>query len=119
MVSPTRSSVNRVSAPTHLPPSVAAYAPDESALRSRTIVAKYTQVVGKLRRLCLFISTWLVVSAILQIYFVTAVFSNEILFLSYYAVNYRFGFVRRGLAGELIHIFPFADYFTVAHGIIW
>jgi hypothetical protein len=50
---------------------------------------------------------------------VTSVFSNAVLFLSYYVVNYRFGFVRRGLAGELISLFPDKQYFTAAYLVLW
>jgi hypothetical protein len=41
------------------------------------------------------------------------------LFLSYYVVNYDFGFVRRGLAGEFIRIFPDKQYFTGAYVILF
>ena len=65
------------------------------------------------------VSIWLAVWAVLHLYFVAAVFSNAILFLSYYAANYEFGFVRRGLAGEIIRIFPAAHYFTAAYTVVW
>jgi hypothetical protein len=41
-------------------------------------------------------------------------------FCSYhYVINYRFGFVRRGLAGELISLFPDKQYFTAAYLVLW
>jgi hypothetical protein len=56
---------------------------------------------------------------IVHLSIVTSVFSNAVLFLSYYVVNYRFGFVRRGLAGELISLFPDKQYFTAAYLVLW
>jgi hypothetical protein len=48
------------------------------------------------------------------IYTVVEIIPNAIYWLSYYAANYDAGFVRRGLAGELIELFPTRDYFVVA-----
>jgi len=70
-------------------------------------------------RVYVFVSTWFVVCAVFHMYFERAVFSNDLWWLQYYVVNYKFGFVRRGLGGELIRIFPDADYFTAAYAILW
>jgi hypothetical protein len=83
------------------------------------IRAKYAPLADKRARVYVLVSLWVVVWAIVHVYLVAAVFSNAILWLSYYVVNYDFGFVRRGLAGELIRIFPFADYFTAAYTVLW
>ena len=53
------------------------------------------------------------------LYFVVAVFSNAIFWLTYYVANYEFGFVRRGLAGELIRVFPDDQHFTAGYSILW
>jgi hypothetical protein len=41
-----------------------------------------------------------------------ALFEPNLQFFSYYAINYDQGFVRRGLAGELLDLFPADLYFT-------
>ncbi|WP_142282112.1 hypothetical protein [Mycobacterium sp. IEC1808] len=53
------------------------------------------------------------------LYFVLAVYRTDIYSLSYYAANYNFGFVRRGLGGELIRIFGDDHYFTAAYASMW
>jgi hypothetical protein len=80
---------------------------------------KYAHLADKRARMYVLVSIWLVVWAIFHVYLGRVVFPNAILWLSYYAVNYEFGFVRRGLAGELIRIFPGAHYFTAAYTILW
>jgi hypothetical protein len=42
----------------------------------------------------------------------------DVYWLSYYAVDYTFGFVRRGLAGELVGLVP-GHYFGAALGLRW
>jgi hypothetical protein len=42
----------------------------------------------------------------------------DVYWMSYYAVDYTFGFVRRGLAGELVGLVP-GHYFAVALGLRW
>jgi hypothetical protein len=42
----------------------------------------------------------------------------DVYWMSYYAVDYTFGFVRRGLAGELVGLVP-GHYFTVTLGLRW
>lgn len=42
----------------------------------------------------------------------TSVYVQNLQFFSYYAVDYSHGFVRRGLAGELVDLFPADLYFT-------
>jgi hypothetical protein len=76
-------------------------------------------VAAKRGRVYVLVSIWLAVWAAAHMYFAKAVFPNAILWLEYYAVNYKFGFVRRGLAGELIRIFPDDQFFTGAYTILW
>ncbi|OBF08379.1 hypothetical protein A5730_10245 [Mycobacterium sp. ACS4054] len=42
----------------------------------------------------------------------------DVYWMSYYAADYAHGFVRRGLAGELVRLVP-GDYFSVALGLRW
>jgi hypothetical protein len=42
----------------------------------------------------------------------------DVYWMSYYAVDYTFGFVRRGLAGELVGLLP-GHYFAVSLGLRW
>jgi hypothetical protein len=42
----------------------------------------------------------------------------DVYWMSYYAVDYTFGFVRRGLAGELVGLVP-GHYFAVTLGLRW
>lgn len=65
------------------------------------------------------VSVWLALCAICHVYVVVALFSNAIYWLTYYVADYRYGFVRRGLGGELIGLFPDRHYFTAAYGILW
>jgi hypothetical protein len=83
------------------------------------IRAKYAPLTAKRSRVYVLMSIWVVVCAGAHLYLAAAVVSNALLWLSYYVVNYQFGFVRRGLAGELIRIFPFGDYFTAAYAVLW
>lgn len=52
------------------------------------------------------------------VYVVIEVIPNAIYWLSYYSVNYDNGFVRRGLGGEIMTIFPARDYFLVARTLM-
>ncbi len=65
------------------------------------------------------LSIWLLICVAGHLYFVVAVFSNAIFWLTYYVANYEFGFVRRGLAGELIRVFPDDQHFTAGYSILW
>lgn len=77
---------------------------DQATLGSAEILVKYAQLADKRARVYVLVSTWLVVWGIWHVYFVEAVFPNAILWLHYYAASYEFGFVRRGLGGELIRM---------------
>jgi hypothetical protein len=97
----------------------AGYSASPSIQSTTGISAKYALLADKRTRVYVLVSLWVVVWAITHVYLVAAIFSNAILWFSYYVVDYNFGFVRRGLAGELIRIFPFADYFTAAYAVLW
>jgi hypothetical protein len=46
-------------------------------------------------------------------------FEPDLYWFSYYAVDYTLGFVRRGLAGEMLDLFPVAHYFTGLRTLRW
>ncbi|MCV7028224.1 hypothetical protein [Mycobacterium sherrisii] len=52
------------------------------------------------------------------LWFAIAVVPLDVYWMSYYSASYAHGFVRRGLAGELVGMFP-GHYFTVALGLRW
>lgn len=76
-----------------------------SATRSRTV---YALIAG-----------WLAVTTAVHIWINAVLYPTAIYWISYYSPNYDHGFVRRGLGGELIAMFPAEHYFTVAHTIVW
>lgn len=65
-----------------------------------------------------FIAITLVVWTTAYIYAVTELIPNGIYWLSYYAMNYDAGFVRRGLAGAIVAWFPKDQYFIVTMGLL-
>jgi hypothetical protein len=83
------------------------------------IRAKYSHLVGKRARVHIFVSIWLVAWCVFHMCFQRAIFSNDLLWLQYYSVNYEFGFVRRGLGGELIRIFPASQFLTASFAMLW
>lgn len=52
------------------------------------------------------------------LWFAVAVVPLDVYWMSYYSASYAHGFVRRGLAGELVGMFP-RHYFAVALGLRW
>lgn len=46
-------------------------------------------------------------------------FEPDLYWFSYYSVDYTLGFVRRGLAGEMLDLFPAGHYFTGLHILRW
>ncbi len=60
------------------------------------------------------IATW----SAAVLFVATYVVPLDVYWISYYAVDYTFGFVRRGLAGELVGLVP-GHYFATALGLRW
>lgn len=56
--------------------------------------------------------------AAMVLWFAIAVVPLDVYWMSYYSASYAHGFVRRGLAGELVGIFP-GRYFAVTLGLRW
>jgi hypothetical protein len=65
------------------------------------------------------VSIALLIWAALIVFLAATVLNVDTYLLSYYAVDYTAGFVRRGLAGEIINLFPAGSYFTVAKVLRW
>lgn len=59
------------------------------------------------------------VAAAVHVLAVFVLYPTEIYWLTYYVNNYEFGFVRRGLGGQLLHLVPERHYFTVAYTLLW
>ncbi|APE18993.1 hypothetical protein BOH72_08220 [Mycobacterium sp. WY10] len=53
------------------------------------------------------------------LFFLIRILRPSIYWLSYYAANYHAGFVRRGLGGQIIDLFPARYYFPVAYTLMW
>lgn len=58
-------------------------------------------------------------AAALHLAVVLVLYPSEIYWLSYYVNNYEFGFVRRGLGGQLVRMVPEAHYFLAAYTLMW
>jgi len=43
----------------------------------------------------------------------------DLYWFSYYSIGYQLGFVRRGLAGQLVNMFPAQEYFSVLRLVRW
>ena len=56
--------------------------------------------------------------SIAYVYAVVELIPNGIYWLSYYAMNYDAGFVRRGLAGAIVKLFPQGQYFAVSTALV-
>lgn len=69
-------------------------------------------------RTYLLVSVWLVVAAIIHLFVVLVAYPSAIYWLSYYVPNYEFGFVRRGLGGEIIRMLPDGYYFTAVYTML-
>ncbi|HWF28474.1 MAG TPA: hypothetical protein VG327_08870 [Mycobacterium sp.] len=65
------------------------------------------------------VSIGLLIWAALIVFLAATVLNVDTYLLSYYAVDYTAGFVRRGLAGEIINLFPPGSYFTAAKVLRW
>lgn len=65
------------------------------------------------------VSIALVVWATFIVFLAATVLNVDTYLLSYYAVDYTHGFVRRGLAGEIVNFFPADSYFTTAKVLRW
>ena len=61
----------------------------------------------------------LVIWAVGYVLLLSKVIATAIFWLSYYAVDYSAGFVRRGLAGAIVSAFPDQYYFPASYVLMW
>ena len=64
--------------------------------------------------LAAFLAAWLAIVIYASVNFIA-----DLYFYSYYSVDYSLGFVRRGLAGELLNVFPSEQYFNGLRILRW
>jgi hypothetical protein len=71
-------------------------------------------------RACLYtlVSIGLTLWILIYVFVVGRIMTNTVYWFSYYAANYDVGFVRRGLAGEILKLFPNSDYFTAGRLVV-
>lgn len=65
------------------------------------------------------VAVGLVIWGVGYVLVLSQVIATAIYWLTYYAVDYSAGFVRRGLAGQLVTIFPAEYYFPVSYALMW
>ncbi len=75
--------------------------------------------VQRYRSVYLLASVWLIATTALHIWINAVIYPTGIYWLSYYFGNYQFGFVRRGLGGQIVALFPDEHYFTAAYTMLW
>lgn len=60
-----------------------------------------------------------VLAAGCHLFVALALYPTAVYWMTYYVPNYAFGFVRRGLGGEIIRMLPGADYFPAVYTMMW
>ena len=60
-----------------------------------------------------------VLAAGCHVFVTLALYPTAVYWMTYYVPNYAFGFVRRGLGGEIIRMLPDADYFPAVYTMMW
>ena len=73
------------------------------------------RLADKRARTFVLVSVGLVVAAIVHLFIVLVAYPSAIYWLSYYVPNYEFGFVRRGLGGEVIRQLSGSHYFPAIY----
>jgi hypothetical protein len=119
VVHPTRLADHGVTIPVDADRFTVGYSANPTAQRSRTIGAKYARLAAGHARVYVLVAAWVIACTIFHLYFARSAFSNDLIWLQYYAVNYEYGFVRRGLAGELLRLFPSGHYFAATYTVLW
>ncbi len=84
------------------------------------IRAEYPQLTRGRARLYVLLTIWVAGWTTVHMFFARTVFSNDLLWLQYYVIDYKSGFVRRGLAGELAPKFRSGGHpFAAAYAALW
>lgn len=76
-------------------------------------------LVDKRRRIYPLVACWVALWTVFHVVFVGVLFSNALFWLNYYVPNYNFGFIRRGLAGAIVALFPDSYYFPGLYTVLW
>lgn len=80
---------------------------------------KYLALVEKRKRVYVIVSIALALWAAAILFLALRVVNLNSYWFSYYVVDYSMGFVRRGLGGELIDLFPADEYFVAMQIVRW
>ena len=84
-----------------------------------TITEKPKELQDNRKRVFTATAVGLVIWTVYNVIFVISIFPTGLYWVSYYVADYDFGFVRRGLAGEMIELFPAEHYFAANHAMLW
>jgi hypothetical protein len=77
------------------------------------------QLSANRKRLYFGIAIGFIIWSAFYIFLVTELVPTTIYWISYYVADYDNGFVRRGLAGEVLDAIPRSDYFAAARTLVW
>lgn len=86
---------------------------------STSTFLNYLPMRSKRTKLYYAVAIGLVIWAVGYVLLLSNVIATAIFWLSYYAVDYSAGFVRRGLAGAIVSAFPEQYYFPVSYALMW
>lgn len=92
---------------------------EQSPSPETTGLLKYLAMPSRQTKMYATVAIGLVIWAVGYVIVLSQVIATAIYWLTYYAVDYSAGFVRRGLAGQLVTIFPAEYYFPVSYALMW
>ena len=92
---------------------------EQVASRATSTFFNYLPVNSKRAKLYLAVAIGLLIWAVGYVFVLSQVIATAIYWLTYYAVDYSAGFVRRGLAGQIVTVFPAQFYFPVSYALMW
>ena len=81
--------------------------------------ANYLPMPSRRTKLYYAVAIGLAIWAVGYVLLLSKVIATAIFWLSYYAVDYSAGFVRRGLAGAIVSAFHERYYFTASYALMW
>lgn len=79
----------------------------------------YLPMSSRRAKLYYAVAIGLIIWAVGYVLVLSQVVATAIYWLTYYAVDYSAGFVRRGLAGQIVSAFPEQYYFPVSYALMW
>jgi hypothetical protein len=84
-----------------------------------TKFVKYVNLPATRARLYNLVSIGLILWTSIYVFVLGRTMAMTVYRISYYVANYDVGFVRRGLGGEILKLFPQAHYFTIVRLLVW